>query len=68
MINIASLLPGRRPTPLKTGIFVGVELGVVSARAVLYGKGAYPGYVGKLLVVADTGGVSIFRRRCLIRQ
>lgn len=59
VINVATLLAGTVTNPFGDGYFQGdagapVEVGA-ACRGV-YGKGAYPGYAGELLVDAGTGG------------
>lgn len=58
VINIASLLAGTVTNPFGNGFFQGpkdapIEVGSVCSG--VYGKGAYPGYAGELLVDASTG-------------
>lgn len=58
VINIASLLAGTVTNPFGNGFFQGpkdapIEVGSVCPG--VYGKGAYPGYAGELLVDASTG-------------
>ncbi|KAK6940175.1 Protein EXORDIUM-like [Dillenia turbinata] len=52
VINIASLLAGAVTNPFRNGYYQGptdAPLEVASACSGIYGKGAYPGYAGKLL-------------------
>ncbi|XP_058087024.1 protein PHOSPHATE-INDUCED 1-like [Magnolia sinica] len=58
IVNIASLLAGTVTNPFGNGYFQGpadAPLEASSACPGIYGKGAYPGYAGKLLVDASTG-------------
>eukprot|EP01018_Ginkgo_biloba_P030427 Gb_14107 [translate_table: standard] len=58
IINIATLLAGAVTNPFNTGYFQGdaaAPLEAVSACAGIYGKGAYSGYPGHLLLDATTG-------------
>ena len=58
IINIATVLAGAATNPFNTGYFQGdaaAPLEAVSACPGIYGKGAYPGYPGQLLVDATTG-------------
>ncbi|PHT50777.1 Protein EXORDIUM [Capsicum baccatum] len=58
VVNIASLLAGVVTNPYGNGYYQGpaeAPLEAASACAGLYGKGAYPGYVGELLVDSITG-------------
>eukprot|EP01018_Ginkgo_biloba_P030385 Gb_07645 [translate_table: standard] len=58
IINIATLLAGAVTNPFNTGYFQGnpaAPLEAVSACTGIYGKGAYPGYPGKLLLDPTTG-------------
>lgn len=58
VINIASLLAGTVTNPFGNGYYVGsaeAPLEAASACAGVYGKGAYPGYAGKVLVDPSTG-------------
>ncbi|KAH9287889.1 hypothetical protein KI387_032006 [Taxus chinensis] len=58
IINIATVLAGAVTNPFNTGYFqgdAGAPLEAVSACPGIYGKGAYPGYAGELLVDATTG-------------
>ncbi|KAL5777235.1 hypothetical protein ACOSP7_010161 [Xanthoceras sorbifolium] len=57
IVNIASLLAGTVTNPFGNGYFVGsadAPLEVASACSGVYGKGAYPGYAGELLVDPST--------------
>ncbi|KAI4321408.1 hypothetical protein MLD38_034791 [Melastoma candidum] len=58
VINIASLLAGTVTNPFGNGFFQGEKeapLEAASACTGIYGKGAYPGYAGNLLVDKETG-------------
>ncbi|EEF48529.1 protein PHOSPHATE-INDUCED 1 [Ricinus communis] len=58
VINLASLLAGTATNPFGNGYFQGPKeapLEAASACTGIYGKGAYPGYAGDLLVDATTG-------------
>ncbi|XVE60503.1 hypothetical protein DITRI_Ditri05aG0134400 [Diplodiscus trichospermus] len=58
IINIASLLAGAVTNPYGNGYFLGsdgAQLEAASACPGVYGKGAYPGYAGELLVDRTTG-------------
>ncbi|GMI90964.1 EXORDIUM like 2 [Hibiscus trionum] len=59
IINIASLLAGAVTNPYENGYFLGSggtgQLEVASACPGVYGKGAYPGYAGDVLVDGTTG-------------
>lgn len=58
VINIASLLAGTVTNPFGNGYFQGpadAPLEAASACPGVYGKGAYPGYAGELLVDSATG-------------
>ncbi|KAL3514185.1 hypothetical protein ACH5RR_026902 [Cinchona calisaya] len=58
IINLASLLAGTVTNPFKNGYFQGPANAPLEAAAAcpgIYGKGAYPGYAGDLLVDATTG-------------
>ncbi|KAJ4701358.1 protein EXORDIUM [Melia azedarach] len=58
VINLASLLAGTATNPFGNGYFQGPKeapLEAASACPGVYGKGAYPGYAGNLLVDATTG-------------
>ncbi|MCD7450527.1 hypothetical protein HAX54_006819 [Datura stramonium] len=58
VVNIASLLAGVVTNPYGNGYYQGpaeAPLEAASACAGLYGKGAYPGYAGELLVDSITG-------------
>lgn len=57
VINVASLLAGTATNPFGNGYFQGPKeapLEAASACTGVYGKGAYPGYAGDLLVDATT--------------
>ncbi|KAI9201788.1 hypothetical protein LWI28_029286 [Acer negundo] len=57
IVNIASLLAGTVTNPFGNGYFVGAAeapMEVASACTGVYGKGAYPGYAGELLVDPST--------------
>jgi hypothetical protein len=57
IVNIASLLAGTVTNPFGNGYFlgsVGAPLEAASACPGVYGKGAYPGYAGELLVDSVT--------------
>ncbi|XP_068641641.1 protein PHOSPHATE-INDUCED 1-like [Aristolochia californica] len=57
IINIASLLAGTVTNPFSNGYFQGpveAPLEAASACTGIYGKGAYPGYPGELLVDSTT--------------
>ena len=57
-INLASLLAGTATNPFGNGFFQGpaeAPLEAASACPGVYGKGAYPGYAGNLLVDPTTG-------------
>ncbi|XP_020237740.1 protein EXORDIUM [Cajanus cajan] len=59
VINLASLLAGTATNPFGNGYFQGpaeAPLEAASACPGVYGKGAYPGYAGELLVDSTTGG------------
>ncbi|CAN8246822.1 unnamed protein product [Cochlearia groenlandica] len=59
VINLASLLAGTATNPFGNGYYQGPQnapLEAASACPGVYGKGAYPGYAGDLLVDATTGG------------
>ncbi|XP_010538939.1 PREDICTED: protein EXORDIUM-like [Tarenaya hassleriana] len=59
VINLASLLAGTATNPFGDGYFQGPKtapLEAASACPGVYGKGAYPGYAGNLLVDSETGG------------
>lgn len=59
IINLASLLVGTVTNPFGNGYFQGdkeAPLEAASACTGVYGKGAYPGYAGDLLVDSITGG------------
>jgi len=58
VINLASLLAGTATNPFGNGYFQGPKeapLEAASACPGVYGKGAYPGYAGDLLVDPTTG-------------
>ena len=58
VINLASLLAGTTTNPFGNGYFQGPKdapLEAASACPGVYGKGAYPGYAGELLVDLATG-------------
>lgn len=58
VINLASLLAGTATNPFGNGFFQGAAeapLEAASACPGVYGKGAYPGYAGNLLVDSATG-------------
>lgn len=58
VINVASLLAGTVTNPFGNGYFQGPKeapLEAASACTGVYGKGAYPGYAGELLVDPTTG-------------
>ncbi|KAJ1375845.1 Protein EXORDIUM-like [Sesbania bispinosa] len=58
VINVASLLAGTITNPFGNGYFQGPKeapLEAASACTGVYGKGAYPGYAGNLLVDPTTG-------------
>ncbi|KAE9615232.1 putative phosphate-induced protein [Lupinus albus] len=58
VINVASLLAGTATNPFGNGYFQGPKeapLEAASACTGVYGKGAYPGYAGNLLVDPTTG-------------
>jgi hypothetical protein len=58
IINIATVLTGAVTNPFKSGYFQGdsaAPLEAVSACPGMYGKGAYPGYPGQVLVEETTG-------------
>ncbi|CAN1164248.1 Protein EXORDIUM, partial [Linum perenne] len=59
IINLATLLAGTATNPFeKNGYFQGPKeapLEAASACPSLYGKGAYPGYAGELLMDSTTG-------------
>ncbi|VVB08606.1 unnamed protein product [Arabis nemorensis] len=59
VINLASLLAGTATNPFGNGYYQGPQtapLEAASACPGVYGKGAYPGYAGNLLVDTTTGG------------
>ncbi|KAI4307411.1 hypothetical protein L6164_030604 [Bauhinia variegata] len=58
VINLASLLAGTATNPFGNGYYQGpaeAPLEAASACPGVYGKGAYPGYAGNLLVDSTTG-------------
>ncbi|XP_050378959.1 protein PHOSPHATE-INDUCED 1-like [Argentina anserina] len=58
IINLASLLAGTVTNPFGNGFYQGpreAPLEAASACPGVYGKGAYPGYAGDLLIDATTG-------------
>lgn len=58
VVNIASLMAGAVTNPFGNGYFqgpAGAPLEAASACPGVYGKGAYPGYAGELLVDKTTG-------------
>ncbi|KAL6984116.1 Protein PHOSPHATE-INDUCED 1 [Sarracenia purpurea var. burkii] len=58
VINLASLLAATATNPFRNGYYQGpatAPLEAASACPGVYGKGAYPGYAGDLLVDATTG-------------
>ncbi|KAK7351190.1 hypothetical protein VNO77_10463 [Canavalia gladiata] len=58
VINLASLLAGTATNPFGNGYFQGpaeAPLEAASACPGVYGKGAYPGYAGNLLLDSTTG-------------
>ncbi|CAL1397845.1 unnamed protein product [Linum trigynum] len=58
VINLASLLAGTATNPFGNGYFQGPKeapLEAASACTGVYGKGAYPGYAGELLLDSTTG-------------
>ncbi|KAJ8772102.1 hypothetical protein K2173_027279 [Erythroxylum novogranatense] len=58
VVNLASLLAGTATNPFGNGFFQGPKeapLEAASACPGVYGKGAYPGYAGGLLVDSTTG-------------
>ncbi|XP_059629804.1 protein PHOSPHATE-INDUCED 1 [Cornus florida] len=58
VVNIASLLAGAVTNPFGNGYFqgsAGAPMEAASACTGVYGKGAYPGYAGELLVDTATG-------------
>ncbi|XP_043710840.1 protein PHOSPHATE-INDUCED 1-like [Telopea speciosissima] len=59
VINLASLLAATATNPFGNGFYQGsaeAPLEAASACPGIYGKGAYPGYAGELLVDSTTGG------------
>ncbi|KAI3841875.1 hypothetical protein MKW92_038072 [Papaver armeniacum] len=58
IVNLASLLAGTATNPYGNGYYQGEvdsPFEVSSACTGIYGKGAYPGYAGKLLIDSKTG-------------
>ncbi|GKA18035.1 EXORDIUM-like protein [Tanacetum coccineum] len=58
VINLASLLAGTTTNPFRNGYYqrdASAPLEAASACPIIYGKGAYPGYPGDLLVDSTTG-------------
>ncbi|KAJ6811897.1 putative protein EXORDIUM [Iris pallida] len=58
VVNLAGLLAGTATNPFGNGFFQGAEeapLEAASACPGIYGKGAYPGYAGELLVDPASG-------------
>jgi hypothetical protein len=58
VINLASLLAGTATNPFGNGYYQGLKeapLEAASACTGIYGKGAYPGYAGELLLDSTTG-------------
>lgn len=58
IINLATVLAGTVTNPFNNGYFQGpaeAPLEAVSACTGIFGKGAYPGYPGKVLVEKSTG-------------
>ena len=58
VVNIATLLAGTVTNPFRDGYFLGsveAPLEAGSACPGIYGKGAYPGYAGKLLMDSTSG-------------
>ncbi|KAL5982241.1 Protein PHOSPHATE-INDUCED 1 [Asimina triloba] len=58
IVNLASLMAGAATNPFGNGYFQGAKdapLEAASACPGIYGKGAYPGYAGELLVDSSTG-------------
>ncbi|KAL4556453.1 hypothetical protein LXL04_039105 [Taraxacum kok-saghyz] len=59
VINLASLLAGTATNPFGNGYYqgdAGAPLEAASACAGVFGKGAYPGFAGEVLVDLTTGG------------
>lgn len=59
VVNIASLVAGAVTNPFGNGYYLGpahAPLEAASACPGVYGKGAYPGYAGKVLVDSSSGG------------
>ncbi|KAL6184724.1 hypothetical protein ACLB2K_046124 [Fragaria x ananassa] len=58
VVNIATLLAGTVTNPFANGFYLGsteAPLEAASACTGVYGKGAYPGYAGELVVDANSG-------------
>ncbi|MCL7023075.1 hypothetical protein MKW94_004592 [Papaver nudicaule] len=58
IINLASLLAGTATNPFGNGYYQGPAVGhleIASACTGIFGKGAFPGYAGNLLVDSKTG-------------
>lgn len=58
VINLATLLAGTATNPFGNGYYqgdAGAPLEAASSCSGLYGKGAYPGYAGDLLLETTTG-------------
>lgn len=58
VINLATLLAGTATNPFGNGYYqgdAGAPLEAASSCSGVYGKGAYPGYAGDLLVETTTG-------------
>ncbi|GMJ02491.1 EXORDIUM like 2 [Hibiscus trionum] len=73
VINLATILAGAVTNPFNNGYFQGpaeAPLEAVSACTGIFGKGAYPGYPGEVLVDKTTGasynGVGVNGRKYLI--
>ncbi|EEF48523.1 conserved hypothetical protein [Ricinus communis] len=69
VVNIAGLLAGTATNPFGNGYYAGsMEVGSVCTG--VYGKGAYPGYAGELLVDSSSGAsynaVGVNRRKYLL--
>ncbi|KAK4489951.1 hypothetical protein RD792_000605 [Penstemon davidsonii] len=59
IVNIASIMVGAVTNPFGNGYYqgsAGAPMEAASACTGMYGKGAYPGYPGDLLVDLSTGG------------
>lgn len=59
IINLATLLAGTVTNPFGNGYFLGsadAPLEAATACPGVYGKGAYPGYAGEVLLDSSTGG------------